>query len=134
MNVQFDWWLLIVGFVIGAGLTGLVLAELRRREDDLTAREREIEAAWIAADMTAHGIPADGEAVGEVLRLHRLYLAGLPADEPELDDFDADRIDVEPVPGTSTVVQTDRAGPDRDRPGSPVASGPDAREDARTLG
>jgi hypothetical protein len=134
VNVQFDWWLLIVGFVIGAGLTGLVLAELRRREDDLTARERETEAAWIAADMTAHGIPADSEAVGEVLRLHRLYLAGLPADEPELDDFDADRIDVEPVPGTSTVVQTDHAGQDRDRPGSSVASGPDAREDARTLG
>jgi hypothetical protein len=134
VNVQFDWWLLIVGFVIGAGLTGLVLAELRRREDDLTARERETEAAWIAADMTAHGIPADGEAVGEVLRLHRLYLAGLPADDPELDDFDADRIDVEPVPDASTVVQTDRPGQDRDRPGSPVASGSDSREDARTLG
>jgi hypothetical protein len=134
VNVQFDWWLLIVGFVIGAGLTGLVLAELHRREDDLTARERETEAAWIAADMTAHGIPADGEAVAEVLRLHRLYLAGLPADEPELDDFDADRIEGEPLPGTSTVVRTDRAGQDRDRPGSPVASGPDAREDARTLG
>jgi len=45
VNVQFDWWLLIVGFVLGAGMTGLVLAELRRREDDVTARERAAEAA-----------------------------------------------------------------------------------------
>jgi len=132
VNVQFDWWLLIVGFVIGAGLTGLVLAELRRREDDLTAREREIEAAWIAADMTAHGIPADAEAVSEVLRLHRLYLAGLPADDPEVDALEADRDEVESVSGVSPTVLPDPAG--QDRGPTPVASAADAREDARTLG
>jgi hypothetical protein len=118
MNVQFDWWLLIVGFVLGAGLTGLVLAELRRREDDVTAREREAEAAWIASDLTAHGIPADAEAVAEVLRLHRLYLASLPADEPELDKLD--EFDAEAVPS-------------RDGDGAPVGPAPDTREDARTL-
>jgi hypothetical protein len=132
VNVQFDWWLLIVGFVIGAGLTGLVLAELRRREDDLTAREREIEAAWIAADMTAHGIPADAEAVGEVLRLHRLYLAGLPADDPELDELEAERDEVESVSSMSRTVPPDSAG--QDRGPTSVPSAPDAREDARTLG
>jgi len=133
VNIQFDWWLLIVGFVIGAGLTGLVLAELRRREDDLTARERETEAAWIAADMTAHGIPADAEAVSEVLRLHRLYLAGLPADDPELDDFEADRVDVEPVTATSRPLQPGPAEADRDSPSASVGSGREPREDARTL-
>ena len=152
MNVQFDWWLLIVGFVLGAGMTGLVLAELRRREDDVTARERAAEAAWIASDLTAHGIPADAEAVAEVLRLHRLYLASLPADAPELDEIDEiDEIDaevVEPVQATSRAVRPDAAGSERDgggpphdgggRPheggGAPVGQAPDAREDARTLG
>jgi len=138
VNVQFDWWLLIVGFVIGAGLTGLVLAELRRREDDLTARERDIEAAWIAADMTVHGIPADAEAVGEVLRLHRLYLASLPAEDPELDEFEGDQFDVESVgvgsvSDTAHAVESDHTEPERDGPGSSVGSASDAREDARTL-
>jgi hypothetical protein len=133
VNVQFDWWLLIVGFVIGAGLTGLVLAELRRRDDDLTARERDTEAAWIAADMTAHGIPADADAVGEVLRLHRLYLANLPADDPEFEEIPAERVDVEPVTGTSWPLHAETTRPDHDRPGSSVGPGPDAREDARTL-
>ena len=84
MNVQFDWWLILVGFVLGAGLAWLVLAELHRREDDLAAREREVEAEWIAADMNAHGFPADAEAVGEVLRLHRTYLASIPPSEADL--------------------------------------------------
>jgi hypothetical protein len=131
VNVQFDWWLLIVGFVIGAGLTGLVLAELRRREDDVTAGERAAEAAWIAADMTAHGIPADPEAVGEVLRLHRLYLASLPADEPELDEADADL--VEQAPATPRTIQPTKADIEREASGPPPGQAPDAREDARTL-
>jgi hypothetical protein len=155
VNVQFDWWLLIVGFVLGAGMTGLVLAELRRREDDVTARERGAEAAWIASDLTAHGIPADAEAVGEVLRLHRLYLASLPADEPELDELDEIDAEVDqPVQATSPAVQPDAAGSERDGGGPPhegggppyegggsthegggppVGQAPDAREDARTL-
>jgi hypothetical protein len=131
VNVQFDWWLLIVGFVIGAGLTGLVLAELRRREDDLTARERQAEAAWIAADMTANGIPADAEAVSEVLRLHRLYLASIPADDQDLDGLEADREGTEPDVGISGTVQADPDGHDRGPPS--VTSAHDAREDAPTL-
>jgi hypothetical protein len=85
VNVQFDWWLILVGFVLGAGLAWLVLAELHRREDDLAAREREVEAEWIAADMNAHGFPADAEAVIEVLRLHRTYLASIPPSDADLE-------------------------------------------------
>jgi hypothetical protein len=84
VNVQFDWWLILVGFVLGAGLAWLVLAELHRREDDLAAREREVEAEWIAGDMNAHGFPADAEAVIEVLRLHRTYLASIPPSDADL--------------------------------------------------
>ncbi len=79
MNVQFDWWLLLVGLVIGAGLTWLVLAEVRRRDDDLSRDERAAEADWIVANLAARGMDADSDAVQEVLRLHRTYLANAPS-------------------------------------------------------
>jgi hypothetical protein len=95
VNIQFDWWLLIVGLVVGAGLTWLVVADIRRRDDDLSARERAAEAEWIASEIRGAGIEADTDAVSEVLRLHRLYLASLPADddtldEPAIDDMTTD--------------------------------------------
>lgn len=85
MNAQADWWLLILGLGVGAGLTWLVLAEIRRRDDDVAARERAVEATWIADTLTASGTEADSAGIEEVLRLHRLYLASLPFDEPTWD-------------------------------------------------
>ncbi len=85
MNAQADWWLLILGLGVGAGLTWLVLAEIRRRDDDVAARERSVEATWIADTLTATGTEADTAGIEEVLRLHRLYLASLPFDEPTWD-------------------------------------------------
>ena len=82
MNTQADWWLLLLGLGIGAGLTWLVLAEIRRHDDDVAAEERVVEATWIADTLTASGTEADTEGIEEVLRLHRLYLASLPFDEP----------------------------------------------------
>jgi hypothetical protein len=35
VNGEFNWWLLILGLVIGAGLVWLVLADTRRRASDL---------------------------------------------------------------------------------------------------
>lgn len=32
MNAEFNWWLLIVGLVVGAGLTWLVVGDTRDRE------------------------------------------------------------------------------------------------------
>ena len=82
MNAQADWWLLLLGLGLGAGLTWLVLAEMRRHDDDVAAEERTLEATWIAGTLSASGTEADAAGVEEVLRLHRLYLASLPFDEP----------------------------------------------------
>jgi hypothetical protein len=79
MNVQFDWWLILVGLVVGAGLTWLVLAEVRRRDDDVSGTEREVEARWIVSSLAGQGTEADTDAVEEVLRLHRTYLANAPS-------------------------------------------------------
>lgn len=76
----FDIWLIIVGLAIGAGLAWLVMLDLRRRDDDVSAAESRAEAGWIADTLRSRDIAADAEAVEEVLRLHRAYLAGIPDD------------------------------------------------------
>ena len=35
MDAEFNWWLLIVGLVVGAGLVWLVVLDSRRREADV---------------------------------------------------------------------------------------------------
>jgi hypothetical protein len=78
---EFNWWLLIVGLVVGAGLVWLVLADSGRREADVEAHELPAEAAWIADAMADQGRPIDQSDAEEVLRLHRTYLAGPPPDD-----------------------------------------------------
>ena len=94
MNGDFNWWLLIVGLVIGAGLVWLILADSSRREADVTARERPSEARWIADQLRRAGHSVDDDAVADVLDLHALYLTALPPDEPAEDGTVAD-----PAPG-----------------------------------
>ena len=84
MNAEFNWWLLIVGLVIGAALTWLVMADLTRRDEDVDAAEQASEARWIATILTDAGRPIATERVDEVLRLHREYLAAPPPDDPVL--------------------------------------------------
>jgi hypothetical protein len=87
VNAEFNWWLLIVGLVIGAGLVWLVLADSRRGEADVPDDEREGEARWIADGMASAGRLIDDEDVLEVLRLHAEYLAAGPPDaEPGTDE------------------------------------------------
>ena len=81
MNAEFNWWLLIVGLVVGAGLVWLVVADSRRRETDLTELEREGEAQWIAAAMADAGRDVDETDVLDILRLHTAYLAAVPPDQ-----------------------------------------------------
>jgi hypothetical protein len=56
VNAEFNWWLLIVGLVVGAGLVWLVMADSRRREVDVSEAERDGEAQWIAEAMIEAGI------------------------------------------------------------------------------
>ena len=82
MNAEFNWWLLIVGLVIGAGLVWLVVADTRRRETDLTELERDGEAQWISATLRDAGRRVAEVDVVDVLRLHAAYLSAAPPDEP----------------------------------------------------
>src|SRR3954454_24384871 len=78
VNAEFNWWLLIVGLVVGAGLAWLVLADSTRREADIEERELGGEARWIADELAASGARVEDERVLEVLRLHRAYRAAAP--------------------------------------------------------
>lgn len=88
MNAEFNWWLLIVGLVLGAALTWLVMAETVRRDADITEREQRAEAAWIAAILGGSGRNLEPDIVEDVLRLHREYLAAPPPDEEPATETD----------------------------------------------
>ena len=82
MNAEFNWWLLVVGVVAGAGLAWLVLGDWSRTEADLDAREREVEAVWIADALRDHSATTDPLLVEGILKLHRDYLTlASPADD-----------------------------------------------------
>ena len=83
MNAEFNWWLLIVGLVLGASLTWLVMADLARRDADVDEVEAASEVRWIATILNDSGLPISPERVSDVLRLHRDYLAAPPPDDPE---------------------------------------------------
>jgi hypothetical protein len=80
VNAEFNWWLLIVGLVIGGGLAWLVLSDTSRREIDIEEREMAAEARWIAETLADSGQAIDDDRVLEILRLHRGYRAAPPPD------------------------------------------------------
>jgi hypothetical protein len=114
MNAEFNWWLLIVGLVVGAALTWLVMSESVRRDIDVTETEQRGEARWISALVSGAGRPIAPERVEEILRLHREYLSAPPPDEP-IEPIDA------PVPSAGSP---ERIAPDGVAPPDSVA--PDA--------
>lgn len=75
MTAEFNVWLLIVGLVVGAGLAWLVVAELRRSDDDVAASERRLEAEWIADQLARTDDAVSDDQAAAVLRLHARYLA-----------------------------------------------------------
>lgn len=116
MNSEFNWWLLILGLVIGAGVVWLILADSRRRELDVADAERESEARWIGEAMRDAGRRISDADALDVLRLHEAYLAAPPPDDAE---------DEEPapiVPPAARPVATDGAG-SRGAMAHPMAAG-----------
>ncbi len=96
VNAEFNWWLLIVGFVVGGGLVWFVLADSRRREVDIDALERSHEAEWLASELGLEGFDISTDAAERMLELHRQYLESTapanlgPADDPETDEWPSD--------------------------------------------
>lgn len=84
MNAEFNWWLLIVGLVVGAGLVWFVVTDARRREHDIELEERPREALWVSSVLEREGQPVDRDVVERVLELHRVYLDAPPPDDPDI--------------------------------------------------
>ena len=78
MISEFNWWLLLLGLVVGGGLTWLVLAETRRREQDLEERDLADEAIWLEERLAEEGRPLSPDTIERVVQLHREYLAVVP--------------------------------------------------------
>jgi hypothetical protein len=82
VNAEFNWWLLIVGLVVGAGLVWFVLLDSRRREVDIDDQERPREAAWLSATLADEGHDVTPEVAERLLVLHGVYLEAPPPDDP----------------------------------------------------
>ncbi|MGH2513205.1 MAG: hypothetical protein ACRDGQ_11020 [Candidatus Limnocylindrales bacterium] len=82
MNAEFQWWLLLVGLVIGALLVFLIMADFSRSADEQADVELAREAAWIADQVPPATGPLAPDLVEEILRLNRDWLAG-PALHPD---------------------------------------------------
>jgi hypothetical protein len=78
MSTDFNWWLLILGVVVGGSLAWLILADSNRRETELTEEELTAEAGWISRTMNVASL--DTDTVERVLRAHRRYLGFPPPD------------------------------------------------------
>lgn len=106
MNAEFNWWLLIVGLVIGAGVVWLILADSARREVDIEQQERAGEARWIAEELRRAGRTVNDETVIEVLDLHAAYLGAPPPDEPVEDEAPAETTDTTAAPDRAVAWVT----------------------------
>ena len=119
MTAEFNWWLLLLGLVVGGGLTWLVLAETRRREQDLEDEELPDEAAWIEARIAEEGDAVPIETIERVVQLHRAYLEVVPRSEWPDEDWPAE----EPAAPILPEPPREDPGPSaaRDERGGPPA-------------
>lgn len=91
MNAEFNWWLLIVGLVVGAGLVWLVVLDSRRRESDVGTVETAREALWLSTVLAEEGTHVTPATAERLLELHRAYLGSPPPDDPDEVEPDPDR-------------------------------------------
>jgi hypothetical protein len=84
MNAEFQWWLLLVGLVIGALLVFLVMVDFSRSSEEQAEAELVKEAEWISGLLRSSDGEIEPALIEEILRLNREWLAGpaLPTDEP----------------------------------------------------
>jgi hypothetical protein len=111
MTAEFNWWLLLLGLVVGGGLTWLVLAETRRQEQDLEDDELTQEAAWLEARMAEEGTPLPADTLERVVQLHRAYLAIIPPDDSSDEEWQSAEPEaamVEPVPPREPSPEDER--------------------------
>jgi hypothetical protein len=107
VNAEFNWWLLIVGLVVGAGLVWLVVLDSRRREVDIDQAEGVREAAWLSAVLAEEGHEVSPGTAARLLELHRRYLEAPPPDPVE-SVVDAEPADDADPPSTSELADDDR--------------------------
>ena len=105
MNGEYAWWFLIVGLCVGAAGVWFVRGTLARTEEDVSTREREVEAAWISRTIEDAGGIAPADLVTQVLALHRAYLR-------EAEPFETTEAE-EPPTTIEPVASTEPAGGDR---------------------
>jgi hypothetical protein len=124
MTAEFNWWLLLLGLVVGGGLTWLVLADTRRREQDLEEDDLAQEAVWLEARMAEEGTPLPADTLERVVQLHRAYLAIAPPDEARDEDLTSDE-------GWLTDTHPDEVARPVTEPGEAASSPPrhSSRED-----
>ena len=118
VNAEFNWWLLIVGLVVGAELVWYVVVDSKRREVDIDDAERPREAAWLAATMVDEGYDVTPDTAERLLELHRRYLeAPAPDDPPKPEpEPEPEPEAVEPAEPVSDLADDDRVGVERGAP------------------
>jgi hypothetical protein len=125
---EFNLWLLIVGIAAGAAVMWLVIGTLARNDDEESAEERELEAAWIADTIEEHGGRAPATLVEQILALHRRYLQGgpgipVPVGEPdEADSTAAAEADAEEAEAVSPTGEPELASEAAGDDGSAAAA------------
>jgi hypothetical protein len=113
---EFQWWVLIVGLVVGGTVVGLVTRSFTRHDADLEADEREAEATFLASHLTAGGGAVDRATVARVLEAHREYLE-LPAPDAIVSAEGSAR-DRHPDDEADGIGHGGRGATDRDLPGA----------------
>ena len=120
MISEFNWWLLLLGLAVGGGLTWLVLAETRRREQDLQEQDLADEAVWLEERLAEEGRPLSADTIERVVQLHREYLAVVPPSDGA-DEW----LPIEPAPTSEDAWQT--VGWEGPAAGSPEGDPPPER-------
>jgi hypothetical protein len=117
MNDEFQWWLLLVGLVIGALLVFLVMVDFSRSADEQAEAEVSRESRWIARTLEPTDGAVDPDLIQEILRLNREWLAGSALDEKSPPP-EPPPAEVPPEPGSGPWQPGPRSTSDMDSDGA----------------